>query len=120
LDSSIIQGPFSVAPCQTLISRFATFSSPYKAAAAAAAVYEHLHQAMRRLLWRRLRSAWAAWVASTGRAQWVRAPKPCLPSPPPCSASHWPLSPYFKFRNSDSIGISISLSGSASINFPIQ
>jgi hypothetical protein len=28
LDSSIIQGPFSVAPCQTLISRFATFSSP--------------------------------------------------------------------------------------------
>ena len=25
---SIIQGPFSVAPCQTLISRFATFSSP--------------------------------------------------------------------------------------------
>jgi hypothetical protein len=27
LDSSIIQGPFSVAPCQTLISRFATFSS---------------------------------------------------------------------------------------------
>jgi hypothetical protein len=25
LDSSIIQGPFSVAPCQTLISRFATF-----------------------------------------------------------------------------------------------
>jgi hypothetical protein len=26
---SIIQGPFSVAPCQTLISRFATFSSPY-------------------------------------------------------------------------------------------
>jgi hypothetical protein len=29
LDPSIIQGPFSVAPCQTLISRFATFSSPY-------------------------------------------------------------------------------------------
>jgi hypothetical protein len=29
LDSSIIQGPFSVAPCQTLISRFATFASPY-------------------------------------------------------------------------------------------
>jgi hypothetical protein len=27
LDLSIIQGPFSVAPCQTLISRFATFSS---------------------------------------------------------------------------------------------
>ena len=27
MDSSIIQGPFSVAPCQTLISRFATFSS---------------------------------------------------------------------------------------------
>ena len=26
---SIIQGPFSVAPCQTLISRFATFASPY-------------------------------------------------------------------------------------------
>jgi hypothetical protein len=25
LDLSIIQGPFSVAPCQTLISRFATF-----------------------------------------------------------------------------------------------
>jgi hypothetical protein len=25
LDSSIIQGPFSVAPCQTLVSRFATF-----------------------------------------------------------------------------------------------
>ena len=30
MDSSIIQGPFSVAPCQTLISRFATFSSPYR------------------------------------------------------------------------------------------
>jgi hypothetical protein len=29
LDSSISQGPFSVAPCQTLISRFATFSSLY-------------------------------------------------------------------------------------------
>jgi hypothetical protein len=29
LDSSIIQGPFSIAPCQTLISRFATFSSLY-------------------------------------------------------------------------------------------
>jgi hypothetical protein len=29
LDSSIIQGPFSVAPCQTLISRFATFASPW-------------------------------------------------------------------------------------------
>jgi hypothetical protein len=29
LDSSIVQGPFSVAPCQTLISRFATFASPY-------------------------------------------------------------------------------------------
>jgi hypothetical protein len=27
VDSSIIQGPFPVAPCQTLISRFATFSS---------------------------------------------------------------------------------------------
>ena len=26
LDSSIVQGPFSVAPCQTLISRFATLS----------------------------------------------------------------------------------------------
>jgi hypothetical protein len=25
LDSSISQGPFSVAPCQTLVSRFATF-----------------------------------------------------------------------------------------------
>jgi hypothetical protein len=29
LDSSIVQGPFSVAPCQTLVSRFATFLSPY-------------------------------------------------------------------------------------------
>jgi hypothetical protein len=29
LDSSIIQGPFSVAPCQALISRFATFASLY-------------------------------------------------------------------------------------------
>jgi predicted nicotinamide N-methyase len=29
LDSSVIQGPLSVAPCQTLISRFATFSSLY-------------------------------------------------------------------------------------------
>ena len=29
MDSSIIQGPFSVAPCHTLISRFATFPSPY-------------------------------------------------------------------------------------------
>jgi hypothetical protein len=28
---SIFQGPFSVAPCQTLISRFATFASPYVA-----------------------------------------------------------------------------------------
>jgi hypothetical protein len=28
LDSSIIQGPVSVAPCQTLVSRLATFSSP--------------------------------------------------------------------------------------------
>jgi hypothetical protein len=27
LDSSIVQGPFSVAPCQTLISRFATLAS---------------------------------------------------------------------------------------------
>jgi ABC-type Fe3+-siderophore transport system permease subunit len=27
---SIVQGPFSVAPCQTLVSRFATFSSPYR------------------------------------------------------------------------------------------
>jgi hypothetical protein len=26
---SIIQGPFPVAPCQTLVSRFATFSSLY-------------------------------------------------------------------------------------------
>jgi hypothetical protein len=26
---SIIQGAFSVTPCQTLVSRFATFSSPY-------------------------------------------------------------------------------------------
>jgi hypothetical protein len=31
LDSSIVQGPFSVTPCQTLVSRFATFSSPYAA-----------------------------------------------------------------------------------------
>jgi hypothetical protein len=47
LDLSIIQGPFSDAPCQTLISRFATFSLPYRGpctgrasrlAAAAAAV----------------------------------------------------------------------------------
>jgi hypothetical protein len=29
LDLSIVQGPFSVAPCQTLISRFATFASQY-------------------------------------------------------------------------------------------
>jgi hypothetical protein len=29
LDSSIVQRPVSVAPCQALISRFATFSSPY-------------------------------------------------------------------------------------------
>jgi hypothetical protein len=29
LDSSIVQGPFSVAPCQTLVTRFATFASPY-------------------------------------------------------------------------------------------
>ena len=28
---SIVQGPFSVAPCQTLASRFATFSSQYRA-----------------------------------------------------------------------------------------
>jgi hypothetical protein len=28
-DSSIVQGPFSFAPCQTLVSRFATFSSLY-------------------------------------------------------------------------------------------
>jgi hypothetical protein len=33
----IVQGPFSVAPCQTLISRFATFSSPYGGASGAAA-----------------------------------------------------------------------------------
>jgi hypothetical protein len=31
LDSPIIRGPFSAAPCQTLVSRFATFSSPYVA-----------------------------------------------------------------------------------------
>jgi hypothetical protein len=31
-DLSIVQGPFSVAPCQTLGSRFATFASPYAAA----------------------------------------------------------------------------------------
>jgi hypothetical protein len=30
LDLSIIQGPFSVAPCRTLISRFATFASLYE------------------------------------------------------------------------------------------
>ena len=29
MDLSVIQGPFPVAPCQTLVSRFATFSSPY-------------------------------------------------------------------------------------------
>jgi hypothetical protein len=28
MDLSIIQGPFSVAPCHALVSRFATFSSP--------------------------------------------------------------------------------------------
>jgi hypothetical protein len=33
LDSSIVQGPFSVAPCQTLISRFAAFASLYPTAA---------------------------------------------------------------------------------------
>jgi hypothetical protein len=27
LDLSVVQGPFSVAPCQTLVSRFATLSS---------------------------------------------------------------------------------------------
>jgi hypothetical protein len=37
---SIIQGPFSVAPCQTLVSRFATFSSPYGAGGSAAAAGE--------------------------------------------------------------------------------
>jgi hypothetical protein len=31
MDSSNIQGPFSVAPCQTIVSRFATFSSRYVA-----------------------------------------------------------------------------------------
>jgi hypothetical protein len=36
LDSSIIQGAFSVAPCQTLVSRFATFPSLHGAGAAAA------------------------------------------------------------------------------------
>ena len=30
MDLSIVQGPFSVAPCQTLISRFATFPSRYQ------------------------------------------------------------------------------------------
>jgi hypothetical protein len=35
LDLSIIQGPFSVAPCQTLISRFATFASLYSTYSAA-------------------------------------------------------------------------------------
>jgi hypothetical protein len=30
LDVSIVQGPFSVAPCQTLASRFATFASLYE------------------------------------------------------------------------------------------
>jgi hypothetical protein len=35
LDSSIIQGPFSVAPCPTLISRFATFFSQRRATACA-------------------------------------------------------------------------------------
>ena len=29
LDLSIIQGPFSITKCQTLLSRFATFSSQY-------------------------------------------------------------------------------------------
>jgi hypothetical protein len=28
-DVSLVQGPFSVAPCQTLMVRFATFSSLY-------------------------------------------------------------------------------------------
>jgi hypothetical protein len=32
-DLSIIQGPFSVAPCQTLTLRLATFASPYKSIA---------------------------------------------------------------------------------------
>jgi hypothetical protein len=36
LDLSIIQGPFSITKCQTLVSRFATFSSQYGGAAAAA------------------------------------------------------------------------------------
>jgi hypothetical protein len=31
---SIVQAPFSVAPWQTLISRFATFASPYPASGA--------------------------------------------------------------------------------------
>jgi hypothetical protein len=31
LDLSIIQGPFSITKCQTLISRFATFASQYDA-----------------------------------------------------------------------------------------
>jgi hypothetical protein len=38
LDSSIIQGPFPVAPCQALISRFAPFGSAYAGAEALAAV----------------------------------------------------------------------------------
>jgi hypothetical protein len=37
LDSSIIQGPFSVAPCETLVSRFAAFSSPYPSSGATTA-----------------------------------------------------------------------------------
>ena len=44
MDSSIIQGPVSVAPCQTLISRFATFPSQGEGRLSAAALQQALHR----------------------------------------------------------------------------
>jgi hypothetical protein len=68
LDSSIIQGPFSVAPCQTLISRFATFSSPY----------DDGWPSSRRL--RRRRASWAGELRRpTGSRRWPSRPTGSLP-----------------------------------------
>jgi hypothetical protein len=46
-DSSIVQGPFSVAPCQTLMLRFATFASLY----ASVSLVELSHNQKRRFGW---------------------------------------------------------------------
>jgi hypothetical protein len=67
---SIVQGPFSVAPCQTFKSRFATCSSLYQAAAAAALERAAAAAAQRE-------AAAAAAAEGAARAAVAAAGKPC-------------------------------------------